>query len=177
MSHNTDNPPRLTDPFLADKELSYECVSLCVCVCVCVCGGGGGGRGGYKVPVTFLSLLQHHIVAVPVSLSISLSLPGHSSVQCACRKVEDNNTTTQLPLVDLENDAESQTATIGPTGRPEVPRMSCCCLTAGNCQLSDREGGWDYYLSRGGYVFTPVHSPVGWCALCVWKQTTDFHET
>lgn len=83
---------------------------------------------GYKAAVTFLSLLQHDTVAVCVSrANTELSVDSGSGRITTLL----NSPTTQLPPppVDLEKDADSQTANIGHAERSGVTRMGYCSLT------------------------------------------------
>lgn len=100
--------PQLTsDPFLADEGL-YPSMT------------------GYKAAVTFLSLLQHDTVAVCVSrANTELSVDSGSGRITTLL----NSPTTQPPPLDLEKDADSQTANIGHAERSGVTRMGCCSLT------------------------------------------------
>lgn len=81
---------------------------------------------------------------------------SHRPQQCSVHilKVEDCNTASffhhTAPLVDLENDADSQTANTGPAERPEVTRMGCCSLNwllithVVNRQSREGLSGWDF---------------------------------
>lgn len=101
--------PQLTsDPFLADEGL-YPSMT------------------GYKAAVTFLSLLQHDTVAVCVSrANTELSVDSGSG---RITTLLNSPTTQPPPPLDLEKDADSQTANIGHAERSGVTRMGCCSLT------------------------------------------------
>lgn len=101
--------PQLTsDPFLVDEGL-YPSMT------------------GYKAAVTFLSLLQHDTVAVCVSrANTELSVDSGSG---RITTLLNSPTTQPPPPLDLEKDADSQTANIGHAERSGVTRMGCCSLT------------------------------------------------